>query len=202
MGSEMCIRDRSSLAFNLSIVQTFSALCAGAKLCIAEAQLRKDPTALADFMRDKRITVIYFTPTQFALLLESNPHALTECQSYRIAMFGGERLPARLVKAFYDATVPGTVYNTWSPSELVVQTTIHKVEYPNESSINIPIGSPPPNCRHYIVDGLFGLVCNSPVQGQVITICLSVIGRALNLLRESLRGLTRRALALIGQHYP
>ncbi|OQD63688.1 hypothetical protein PENPOL_c009G05163 [Penicillium polonicum] len=176
---------QSSLAFDLSIVQTFSALCAGAKLCIAEAQLRKDPTALADFMRDKWITVTYFTPTH-----------------YRIAMFGGERLPARLVKAFYDATVPGTVCNTWSPSELVVQTTIHKVEYPNESSINITIGSPLPNCRHYIVDSLFGLVCNSPVQGQVITICLSVIGRALNLLRESLRGLTRRALALIGQHYP
>ncbi|KAJ5961718.1 hypothetical protein N7501_006659 [Penicillium viridicatum] len=144
---------QSSLAFDLSIVQTFSALCAGAKVCIAVAQLRKDPTALADFMRDDRITVTYFTPTQFALLLESNPHALTECQSYRIAMFAGERLPARLVKAFYDATVPGTVYNTWSPSELVVQTTIHKVEYPNESSINIPIGSPLPNCRHYIVDG-------------------------------------------------
>ncbi|KAJ5957197.1 hypothetical protein N7501_011476 [Penicillium viridicatum] len=63
-------------------------------------------------MRDERTTVTYLTPTQFALLLESSPHALTECQSYRIAMFAGERLPARLAEAFYDATIPRTVYNT------------------------------------------------------------------------------------------
>jgi thioester reductase-like protein len=59
-----------------------------------------------------------------------------------------------VAKAFYELHTPATVYNTWSPSELVVQTTVHKVtptDYDN-SKANIPIGFPLSNCRHYIVD--------------------------------------------------
>ncbi|KAF7155443.1 hypothetical protein CNMCM5623_007514 [Aspergillus felis] len=158
---------QSSLAFDLSVVQVFSALCAGAQVCVATAELRKDPWRLASFMQQVCITVSYFTPTHFALLLENNPTALRQCLHYRVAMFAGERLPVRLVKTFYDLTIPGVVYNTWSPSELVVQTTIHKVDKPLKGLTNIPIGSPLPNCRHYVVDdalnplpaGLVGEIC-------------------------------------------
>ncbi|KAK7569271.1 hypothetical protein JOL62DRAFT_495686 [Phyllosticta paracitricarpa] len=143
---------QSSICFDLSIVQIFSALTTGATVCVASPETRKDPAALADFMRDEGVTVTYFTPTQFALLLEHNSTALRECKDYRVAYFAGERLPVRVAKAFYDLQTPATAYNTWSPSELIVQTTIHKVEYPGDDVISIPIGYPMSNCRHYIVD--------------------------------------------------
>lgn len=158
---------QSSLCFDLSVVQIFSALTAGAQVCVATADLRKDPIALADFMRQSAVTVTYFTPTHFALLCEHNADALRQCQAYRCALFAGERLPVRVAKAFYDLGTSATVYNTWSPSELVVQTTIHQVEYPEPGDVNIPIGAPLPNCRHYIVDaalnplpaGFVGEIC-------------------------------------------
>ncbi|KAJ9635854.1 hypothetical protein H2199_008207 [Coniosporium tulheliwenetii] len=109
-------------------------------------------SALAEFMRSASISVTYFTPTQFALLLEHNSQALRQCSSYRVAYFAGERLPVRVAKAFYNLGTPAVLYNTWSPSELVVQTTIHKTDYPEEEAISIPIGYPMANCRHYIVD--------------------------------------------------
>lgn len=143
---------QSSICFDLSIVQIFSALTTGATVCVASPDTRKDPAALADFMRNEGVSVTYFTPTQFALLLEHNSEALRECKNYRVAYFAGERLPVRVAKAFYDLQTPATAYNTWSPSELVVQTTIHKVEYPAEDVVSIPIGYPMSNCRHYIVD--------------------------------------------------
>lgn len=52
----------------------------------------------------------------------------------------GERLPVRIAKAFYDLHTPATLYNTWSSSELVVQTTIHEVPYPDPNCVDIPIG--------------------------------------------------------------
>ena len=143
---------QSSICFDLSIVQIFSALTCGATVCVASPEIRKDPSLLAKFMRDAEISVTYNTPTQFALLLESAPEDLRQCINYRVAFFAGETLPVRLAKAFYDLKTPATVYNTWSPSELVVQTAIHKVEYPTDDATNIPIGSPMANCRHYILD--------------------------------------------------
>ncbi|GAD98579.1 polyketide synthase [Paecilomyces variotii No. 5] len=143
---------QSSICFDLSVVQIFSALTAGAQVCVATAETRKDPIALADFMRDAFVSVTYFTPTQFALLLEHNSDALRKCKNYRVAYSAGERLPVRVAKAFYDLGTPATLYNTWSPSELVVQTSIQRVEYPAPDCINIPIGLPMANCRHYVLD--------------------------------------------------
>lgn len=143
---------QSSICFDLSVVQIFSALTAGAQVCVASAETRKDPVALADFMQNASVSVTYFTPTQFALLLEHNSAALRKCKNYRVAYSAGERLPVRVAKAFYDLGTPATLYNTWSPSELVVQTSIQRVEYPAPGCINIPIGIPMANCRHYVLD--------------------------------------------------
>ena len=158
---------QSSICFDLSVVQIFSALTTGATVCIASSDTRKDPSALADFMKDSAVSVTYFTPTQFALLLEHNDKALRKCKSYRVSYMAGERLPVRVARAFYDLATPAILYNTWSPSELVVQTAINRVAYPQENATSIPIGYPMANCRHYVCDtrgnplphGLVGELC-------------------------------------------
>lgn len=143
---------QSSMSFDLSVVQIFSALAAGATVCVAAWETRKDPSELAAFMSRENVSVTYFTPTQFSLLMELNPDALKNCSSYRVAFFAGERLPVRVARGFYDLGTPATLYNTWSPSELVVQTAIAKIDPPAESDISLPIGFPMDNCRHYLLD--------------------------------------------------
>ena len=160
---------QSSICFDLSIVQIFSALTAGARVCIASVEVRKDPVLLARYMQMSSVTVTYFTPSQFALLLEYALEALQTCVDYRVAFFAGERLPVRVAKAFYDLETPAVLYNTWSPSELVVQTTIHQTAYPEADSCSVPIGYPLANCRHYIVDS-----CLNPVPAGIVgEICVA-----------------------------
>ncbi|OAA43302.1 polyketide synthase [Metarhizium rileyi] len=142
----------TTLSFDLSFVQIFGGLTAGATVSVASWETRKDPVALADFMMKEEVSVTYFTPTQFALLMEFNSDALRKCSRYRVANFAGERLPVRVAKAFYDLGTPAIPYNTWSPSELVVQTSISKIDYPEEGAIDLPIGYPMDNCRHYLLD--------------------------------------------------
>ena len=160
---------QSSICFDLSIVQIFSALTAGARVCIASVGVRKDPVLLAGYMQMSSVTFTYFTPSQFALLLEFALGALQKCVDYRVAFFAGERLPVRVAKAFYDLGTPAVLYNTWSPSELVVQTTIHQATYPKADCCNIPIGYPLANCRHYIVDS-----CLNPLPAGIVgEICVA-----------------------------
>lgn len=156
------------MCFDLSVVEIFSALTCGATVCVASARIKADPDSLCRFMKQVSITVTYFTPTKFALLLELCPESLQECQDYRVAFFAGERLPARVAEKFYALQLRATMYNTWSPSELVVQTAIHKVPKDTVSGmINIPIGVPMANCAHYILDsnlnpvpiGVVGEIC-------------------------------------------
>ncbi|GJN76281.1 putative Hybrid PKS-NRPS biosynthetic cluster [Purpureocillium lilacinum] len=142
----------TTMSFDLSVVQIFGGLTAGATVSVASWETRKDPSALADFMMKEGVSVTYFTPTQFALLMEFNEAALKKCSKYRVAYFAGERLPVRVAKAFYDLGTPATLYNTWSPSELVVQTSIAKISPPDEGVVSLPIGYPMDNCRHYLLD--------------------------------------------------
>ncbi|KAJ5932761.1 lovastatin nonaketide synthase [Penicillium verrucosum] len=157
-----------SPSFDLSVVELWSSLAIGAKLCIASMGIRHDPVLLGEYMRQESVTVTYFTPTQFALVIEHNGAALAACPDYRIALLCGERLPSRLADAFYRLQCPATLYNAWGPTEAVVQTTLHPVRWPEDDIINIPIGKSLGKCRHYIVDG-----CMNPLPGGFIgEICI------------------------------
>ena len=142
----------SSMSFDLSAAQIWGSLTSGATMALASQETRQDPIRLARFMRDAAVTVTYFPPTQFALLLEHNVDDLRKCISYRRALFCGESLPVRLVKAIYDLKTPVTVFNQYGPSETTVQTTFHQASYPCPADREVPIGHPIANCSHYIVD--------------------------------------------------
>lgn len=158
---------QSSTASDLSMVQIFPALCSGGRICIPTLDCRQDPADLANFMLDNDITVTNFTPTQYTLLVQYNATALSQCKTHRISYMASERLPVRVVETFYALRSTATTYNTWSPSEVVVQTTIAKIEPPQKYPDNLPIGSSLSNCRHYIVDrrgnplpaGFIGEIC-------------------------------------------
>ena len=140
------------MSFDLSIVQIFGALTSGATVVVASAQVRKDPAHLAKLIKDAGVTVTYFTLIHFALLIEHAANELRQCANYSLAYFAGERLSVRLVNAFHELGLAAQVLNTWSPSEIVVQTAIHKVANPQSSNVNIPIGFPMANCHHYVLD--------------------------------------------------
>lgn len=142
----------SSMSFDLSVVQIWGSLTSGATMALASQETRQDPVKLSRFMRDAAVTITYFPATQFALLLEHNVEDLRKCISYRRALFAGEYLPVRLVKAIYDLKTPVTVFNQWGPTETTVQTTSHQASYPGPAELNLPIGHPIANCSHYVVD--------------------------------------------------
>ncbi|TKY87080.1 hypothetical protein EX895_003757 [Sporisorium graminicola] len=189
---------QSSMSFDLSVVQIFSALCAGGTILIAKQGTRSDPEALAAFMVETGPTVTYFTPTQFTMILESAADEVAKLAStLRFAMFAGERLPVRLAQRFYEVlptcSTKARVYNTWSPSEVVVQTTIADVEAPQAKDTSIPIGYPLANCRHYICNKRLEVVPVG-VEGEI---CVggAQVGDYLNRPEQSARSFVNNPFA-------
>ncbi|KAA8652104.1 putative Nonribosomal peptide synthetase [Aspergillus tanneri] len=141
-----------SMSWDLSAVQIFSPLLAGATMCIASAEARKDPLLLASFMKQAEVTFTYFTPTQFAVLLEADVETLRTCKQWRLAWFCGEAFPVRLAQAFYDLKVPARLFNTYGPCEAMVQVTMYEVSLPPNTATSVPIGRCLPTCQVYILD--------------------------------------------------
>lgn len=142
----------SSIAFDLSVAQIWGCLAAGARMALATDVARQDPSQLARFIRDADVTITYFPSTQFATVLEHGRDELIACDKYRRAIFAGEYLPIRLVKAIYDLKTPVKVINQWGPTETTIQTSFHEAAYPTDLDLNLPIGFPLMNCSHYVVD--------------------------------------------------
>lgn len=157
---------QSSLAFDLSVTQIWGAFTAGATLLLAKKDVRKDPDSLASFMHRAGVTVTYFPATQFATLLEHNTTDLRQCTEYRRAIFAGETLPVRLVRAIYDLGTNVTVHNQYGPSETSVQSSSSYVPYPGSADVAVPVGLPLAHCSHYIVDAAMQPVPAS-VPGEV-----------------------------------
>lgn len=148
-------------------MQIFPALAVGAMIFIADKDSRKDPTRLAEIISGSSITVTYFTPTHFSMLLDTSSHILLNTFHYRLAFFGGERLPPELITSFYRLRNAAIVYNMWGPSEMAVQCTAQMVTESALRKSHIPIGYPFHNCRVYILDsnlspvpvGVAGEIC-------------------------------------------
>lgn len=142
----------TSMSFDISVTQIWGPLTCGAAIALALQDVRKDPVELARFMRSSEVTICYFTPTHFGLLLEHNSQDLRLCSKLRTALLIGEHLPPRLVKAVYDLKTPATVYNEYGPSEATAQNTIHKAAYPLDGDTFVSIGYPLSNSSIHVTD--------------------------------------------------
>ncbi|KAI9927146.1 hypothetical protein MW887_003529 [Aspergillus wentii] len=158
----------TSISFDLSVVQIFTPLMVGGRVCIASEETRHDPISLGDFMRSAQVTFTYFTPTQFAMVLENAPDTLKACRQWRHAFFCGEVLPVRLLNAFYDLGTGAAPYNAYGPCEAMVQVAIHHAEYLSHGVSDVPIGRPLETAECFIVDETLQ---NLP-DGEIGEICI------------------------------
>ncbi|MGW0071252.1 non-ribosomal peptide synthetase, partial [Streptosporangium sandarakinum] len=102
----------SGLAHDPALRDLFVPLVAGARLCVPEAATVRDPLRLAEWLRERRVTVLHLTP-QLARMLCGTGGVLPDV---RLIATGGDRLtfadagrlrrlaPAARVVAFYGTT--------------------------------------------------------------------------------------------------
>jgi amino acid adenylation domain-containing protein/non-ribosomal peptide synthase protein (TIGR01720 family) len=136
----------STITFDMSVEQIFTAVLAGAALYMIEKDVLLDHAKFVSFMKDNAITYLHAVPS---LLDNLNTDGLDHLK--RIVS-GGELCTSCLIKKLIQGK-KFEFHNSYGPTEATIISNMHLVRV-DALKLNavIPIGRPISNCKLYILD--------------------------------------------------
>ncbi|MFL6126964.1 amino acid adenylation domain-containing protein [Actinophytocola sp.] len=111
----------TTVAFDISVVELFLPLVAGATVVVATRAQAADPAALGRLLDDTGATVMQATPTTWRMLLE---HGWVPRAGFR-AWCGGELMPPDLARGFTAVGLP--VWDLYGPTETTVWSAVARL---------------------------------------------------------------------------
>ncbi|WP_127484463.1 amino acid adenylation domain-containing protein [Paenibacillus ehimensis] len=144
----LSVRDRllsvTTIAFDISVLEMFLPLIAGACIDIAPRSVIIDPPALARMIHESGATIMQATPTLWQALASSKPEPFP---GLRI-ITGGEAFPLGLKLAMQSLGCE--VHNQYGPTETTIYSTAGRLG--EERTGTPPIGGPIANTQAYVLD--------------------------------------------------
>ena len=117
------VLQQTSIGFDVSFSQIYSAFTNGGMLVVAPFESRGDPDMLSKLILDEKIEFTMCTPSEYSLLLTYAPDRLRQCTDWRFAGAGGEVLPGRVVDGLRELKLPHLMLTNWyGPTEVTVIT--------------------------------------------------------------------------------
>ncbi|MEO5681009.1 MAG: amino acid adenylation domain-containing protein [Chitinophagaceae bacterium] len=130
----------ASLVFDASVWEIFSALSAGARLCIVPPAIRQDAQLLCNYMAEKKITLALLPP----VLLHTMPNA--PLPDLRTLLVGGDVSNTETLNKWSRNRL---LINAYGPTEITVIASMHIYQAGNK---NTCIGKPVANSKLYVLD--------------------------------------------------
>jgi len=119
-----------TIAFDFSVEEIWVPLMAGATLVPGPAGMTLMGDELADFLRQRRVTVMACSPTLLATIEQDVP-------DLRILLVGGEACPQNLVARWYSPS--RRILNTYGPTETTVTATMTELRPDKPVTIGLPL---------------------------------------------------------------
>ncbi|MGH9467884.1 MAG: amino acid adenylation domain-containing protein [Terriglobales bacterium] len=105
--------------FDLSIFDLWATLTHGATVCLLDPVTARFPRAVANWIRERRITVWYSVPSALVQLL---PYAAEVGATLRSVLFAGEVFPPAALSRWRKAAPQASFHNWYGPTETNVCT--------------------------------------------------------------------------------
>lgn len=134
--------------FDLSILDIYVSLRAGATLVLVNEDVGKEPVGLAKLISERRITIWYSAPSILALLAQYGKLATLDYSKLRTVLFAGEVFPVVHLRSLKKQWVGPRYYNLYGPTETNV-CTYHEIPevVPDDRTDPYPIGK---TCSHLV----------------------------------------------------
>ena len=143
----------AALSFDVAFQETFSTLCTGGTLVIAEEWIRRDPRALAEFLSTHCIERLFVPPLMLQSLAESFQASNVIPAKLRDVITAGEQLRitpeiSNLLKRLESCRL----HNHYGPTETHVVTSLTLTGDSGEWPALPPIGQPIANTQVYVLN--------------------------------------------------
>jgi len=136
----------TSISFDPLLEQILCPLAAGAASVIVPDAVRDDAQRFARYAKRHAISVFDASPALIAGLMRAGELTMP----LDALLIGGDVLPPRIASAVLESRVAKRVLNFYGPTEACIDATVYEVTGTDGPSV--PIGSPLPNYRLYVLD--------------------------------------------------
>ncbi len=161
------IGNQAPFDFDVSVKDIFTSLYTGAQMVVIPRTLFAVPGQLVDFLVDHEITVLVWAVTAMCMISAFGGFEYKIPEKLRLAMFSGEVMPVRQLKVWQQA-LPGVKFvNLYGPSEITCNCTFYEVPSHLEDDAPLPIGSPFPGRKVFLLDEAGQEVHGEGQQGQI-----------------------------------
>jgi len=143
------ILQKTPFSFDPCVWEFFWPLMVGAKLVVLRPEGHKDPGYLVEKIIEHQVSVVEFVPSMLQVFLETRN--VRDCVCLRHVFSGGEALTVELQQRFFACFDDVQLYNTYGPSEAVIDTAYWVCERDSQES-TVPIGRPVANTQLYVLD--------------------------------------------------
>ncbi|WDE12575.1 non-ribosomal peptide synthetase [Thalassomonas haliotis] len=135
----------TTITFDIAGLELCLPLTRGATAVIADEQAQRDPELLAGLITDNSVDLIQATPASWRLLSQLPERLLAQVH----AVSGGEALDVELATSLQNRC--RSLINVYGPTETTVWSSYYPVS--QRPTGNVPIGTPLPHNRMYVLDG-------------------------------------------------
>jgi D-alanine--poly(phosphoribitol) ligase subunit 1 len=154
-----------NLAFDLSVLDIYGALCGGATLFPLTSAMHRLMPAKA--IRDLGLTIWNSVPSVIALMMRAGQMTADNLTTLRLMTFCGEPLLPEHLEALFAARADLVVHNTYGPTEATVSCTVLRLtalDYSRACRTTVAIGEPIPDMALHLMHG------ESPSEGELVII--------------------------------
>ncbi len=150
IGPQSRIAQLSNLSFDAATFEIWGALLNGATLVGVPEETVLSPAALAAFLEEEEIGVLFLTTALFNQVAQQVPAAFRPLHD---VLFGGEAVDPGAVRRVLAAGRPRRLLHVYGPTENTTFSTWYRVAAVEESAATVPIGRPIANTRARLLDG-------------------------------------------------
>jgi amino acid adenylation domain-containing protein len=150
LGASDRVLQQTTFSFDVSVLECFWPLLAGARLVLAAPGGQRDSAYLAGLIGREQLTTVLFVPSMLQAFLQDTD--LRVFGSLRRVVCTGEALPYELAQRFARLLPGCQLINLYGPTEAAVEATCWTYR-PEPERAAIPIGRPVANTRVYALDG-------------------------------------------------
>ncbi len=151
--------------FDLSVFDIFTAVKAGATLCIVPHELSSFPISLRDFIEKEKISVWYSVPSILTQMVLYGGLEEKKLPALRQVLFAGEVFPSKYLRRLMELLPDAKYCNLYGPTETNVITYYHVTE-PPDAGKSIPIGAPCGGVKVFVVSES-GVLVNDGEMGEL-----------------------------------